>query len=151
MSIETSLMGIGAAWLWIIAGAVMLALEVLLPGVFLLWLGVAACVVGGVLLTGFDLDTFSQLVAFGILSIGLAVFARMVLRYGVSVSDQSQLNVRGQHYVGQIVVVEEPIASGRGKVRVEDTIWIAEGPDAAAGTRVKVVGVSGTRLKVEAA
>lgn len=145
-----TLMGFDAAWVWIFAGAALLALEVMLPGVFLLWLGIAACAIGGLLMSGVELSVLTQLVAFGVLAVALAVFARMVLRYGVSVSDQSQLNLRGQHYVGQVVTVDEPIIGGRGKVRVEDTLWIAEGPDAATGTRVKVVGVHGTWLKVEA-
>ena len=109
-----TLMGFDAAWVWIFAGAALLALEVMLPGVFLLWLGIAACAIGGLLMSGVELSVLTQLVAFGVLAVALAVFARMVLRYGVSVSDQSQLNLRGQHYVGQVVTVDEPIIGGRG-------------------------------------
>jgi membrane protein implicated in regulation of membrane protease activity len=46
-------------------------------------------------------------------------------------------------------VVEQAIENGRGKVRVGDTLWSAEGPDAPAGTRVTVTGTRGTVLVVE--
>ncbi len=39
--------------------------------------------------------------------------------------------------------------NGRGSVSSGDTIWRVKGPELAAGTRVKVVGVDGTVLKVE--
>jgi membrane protein implicated in regulation of membrane protease activity len=52
--------------------------------------------------------------------------------------------------VGRRVVVVEPIVNGRGKVKVGDGAWLAEGPDVAAGTEVEVVAVDGTTLKVRA-
>jgi membrane protein implicated in regulation of membrane protease activity len=57
--------------------------------------------------------------------------------------------VRGAQYIGRRVTVEEAIVSGRGKVRVGDTIWPAQGEDAAKGSLVQVVGVNGTVLVVE--
>ena len=56
--------------------------------------------------------------------------------------------MRGQQYVGRSVVVEQAIENGRGRVRVGDTLWSAEGPDAPAGTRVTVTGRKGTVLVV---
>ncbi len=48
-----------------------------------------------------------------------------------------------------IVRVEEAIEHGRGKVRVGDTLWTAEGPDAPAGAQVRVASAQGTLLRVE--
>jgi membrane protein implicated in regulation of membrane protease activity len=59
-----------------------------------------------------------------------------------------ELNIRGSQYVGRTVTVEVAISNGRGKVRVGDTMWTAEGPDTPVGTRVKVTGVNGTVLVV---
>jgi membrane protein implicated in regulation of membrane protease activity len=46
--------------------------------------------------------------------------------------------------------VEEAIENGRGKVRVGDSVWQADGPDVPAGSRVKVTGARGTVLVVVA-
>ncbi len=67
----------------------------------------------------------------------------------VSGSDEPDLNLRAVQYVGRVVTVEEPISGGRGKVRVGDTVWAAQGSDAPKGARVKVTGTHGTVLVVE--
>jgi membrane protein implicated in regulation of membrane protease activity len=64
-------------------------------------------------------------------------------------SDQPDLNRRGAQFVGLTVRVEEAIEHGRGKVRVGDTLWTAEGPDAPAGAEVRITSAQGTLLRVE--
>jgi inner membrane protein len=140
--------GANAVWVWLIGGGVLLSLEILAPGVFLLWLGLAAIAVGAAL-TVLHLDAGLQMALFAVLSVVLGVFARMILRYGVSVTDRATLNKPGNRFKGQIVEVAEPIVSGRGKVKIGDTLWIAEGPDAAAGARVRVTGSRGTVVVTE--
>lgn len=138
-----------AIWAWLAAGAVLLSLEMLAPGVFLLWFGLAAVLVG-LAQPLLHLDAGLQLTLFVALSVALAVFARLVLRYGVSVTDHSTLNQTGNRFSGQIVEVAEPIVGGRGKVKIGDTIWTAEGPDAGLGARVRVTGAKGTVVVTEA-
>ena len=43
----------------------------------------------------------------------------------------------------------EIFEAGGGKVRLDDTLWMANGPDLEAGAEVTVVGVDGTVLRVE--
>jgi hypothetical protein len=69
----------------------------------------------------------------------------------MAISDLPDLNVRGQQYIGRSLVVEQAIQNGRGKVRLGDTLWSVEGPDAPAGSNVTVTGVRGTVLVVERA
>jgi membrane protein implicated in regulation of membrane protease activity len=64
-------------------------------------------------------------------------------------TDQPDLNRRGDQFIGMIVRVEEAIDHGRGKVRVGDTLWSVEGPDAPAGAEVRVTASRGTLLCVE--
>lgn len=45
----------------------------------------------------------------------------------------------------------EPIVGGRGRIKVGDTVWIAEGPDMPIGAHAKVTGTRGTVLVVERA
>ena len=140
--------GSSAMWIWLVAAAILLSLEMLAPGVFLLWFGIAAALVG-LLQPVLHLDAWMQLALFAALSVVLGLFARLVLRYGVSVTDRSTLNKAGNRFKGRIVEVAEPIVGGRGKVKIGDTLWIAEGPDAAAGTRVRVTGSRGTVVVTE--
>lgn len=64
-------------------------------------------------------------------------------------TDQPDLNRRSAQFVGRVVVVEEAIANGRGKVRIGDTLWMAEGPDAPAGADVRITAARGAALEVE--
>ncbi|MNC76610.1 Inner membrane protein YbbJ [compost metagenome] len=72
-------------------------------------------------------------------------------RNAVRQSDQPNLNLRGQDLIGKTFVVHEAIVDGRGKIKVADGVWLAQGPDAVPGSRVRVVGQQGAILLVEAA
>ncbi|MGB8400429.1 NfeD family protein, partial [Bradyrhizobium sp.] len=85
---------------------------------------------------------------FALVSVLTVFGVRRYARPELSKSDEPALNVRGAQYIGRKVLVEEAIKNGRGKVRVGDTIWAAEGEDAARGAEVEVTGVNGTVLVV---
>lgn len=136
------------AWNWLIAAGLLFILEVVAPGVFLMWFGVAAAVVGLVAMV-VDMPLLAQALLFASAAIASVLIGRQVFPYTEAVSDQSSLNLRGQQYVGKTFVLEQPIAEGRGKLRVGDTLWSAEGPDLDAGKRVRVTAVKGTVLVVE--
>lgn len=63
-------------------------------------------------------------------------------------SDEPALNRRGHQLIGRTGVVVEAIEHGRGRVRVGDGHWLAEGSDAPVGTVVDVRDVVGTTLVV---
>lgn len=135
------------AWCWLILAVVLFALETVIPGAHLLWFGLAAIGTGLLgLLTGMPWQW--QLVTFAILSVAAMLLARRYVVTGAK-SDIPGLNQPGTQYIGRIVNVEEAIRGGRGKVRVGDSLWIAEGPEQPAGTRVRIKGVNGTVLLVE--
>lgn len=145
----TLLYGLGA-WNWLIVAVLLLILETVVPGVHFLWFGIAAAVIGALALsTGIVWQL--QVLAFVLLSVAVVFWVKRFVRPDVAISDLPDLNVRGQQYVGRAVVVEQAIENGRGRVRVGDTLWSAEGPDAPAGTRVTVTGARGTVLVVERA
>ena len=73
---------------------------------------------------------------------------RSEVRLGALVVFVPYLINRGAQYIGRTVTVEDAIQNGRGKVRVGDTIWAAEGEDAIKGASVEVTGVNGTVLVV---
>lgn len=146
MTMLQTLSGLGA-WNWLLLAVAMFALEAVVPGVHFVWFGVAATIVGFLALaTGMAWQW--QLVGFGLLAIASVFVARRYARSDSSPSDMPDLNMRGAQYVGRLVTVEVPFSGGRGKVRVGDSVWQAEGPDFPAGAQVRVTGAKDTVLVV---
>ena len=137
-------------WHWWILGAILAAVETLLPGVLAIWFGAAALVVGALLLVGLPIPWQLQLVLFAALGVVALMLWRRFRNPEAPESEQPPLNQRGQHYVGQTFTLVEPIQGGNGKIHVGDTVWLVQGSDAPAGARVRVVGVNGTVLRVDA-
>jgi inner membrane protein len=149
MNLLSLLSGFGP-WNWLFLAIILFTLETIIPGVHFLWFGIAAMIVGGLALAS-GIAWPWQVLAFGIFA-PLSVFlVRRFVRPEATSSDLPQLNERGQQYIGRSLVVEQAIANGRGKVRVGDTLWQVEGPDAAVGSRVRVTAAKGTVLVVEPA
>lgn len=137
-------------WAWVAAAVVLIVLETMVPGVHFLWFGLAAGATG-LIAFATPLSVGWQLVLFFFMAIAMLLVVRALAVPKVAHSDEPSLNIRGAQYVGRKVLVEEPIAGGRGRVRVGDTLWQAAGPDAPKGAHVVVTGSDGTVLKVEAA
>jgi membrane protein implicated in regulation of membrane protease activity len=135
-------------WNWLILGAVFLLLEVLAPGTFMLWLGIAALLVGGISM--FVVWPWQyQLVAFAVFALAAIPLWRRIARGVETPVDQPFLNRRADAFVGREFTLEKPIVAGTGTVRIDDTIWRLSGPDCAAGSRVKVVRADAALLVVE--
>ena len=137
-------------WNWFILAVVLFILETMKPGVHFLWFGLAAVVVGFLALV-IGVAWPWQVLAFGLISVLAVFWVRKYARPDMAISDLPDLNVRGQQYIGRSLVVEQAIQNGRGKVRVGDSTWVVEGPDAPAGARVTVTGAKGTVPVVERA
>ena len=136
------------AWVWFVVAGIFLLLELLSPGVFFIWLGVAAAATG-VVDNLHDLPWQGELVLFAILS-AIAVVAGRRFYSGPAMEpkDNPHLNRRQMGYVGRSFTLKQPIVDGRGKLTIEDTVWEIEGPDMAAGTRIKVTAVNDMTLVV---
>ena len=136
------------AWNWLILAGLFFVLELLAPGIFLIWFGIAAGIVGALALL-FNMAWQWQLMLFAALSLAAVIAARKFLRKDDAQSDRPLLNRRAQQHVGKSYLVADAIENGRGKVKIGDTLWRAEGPDAAQGARVKVTSADGATLMVE--
>lgn len=137
-------------WFWLSLGFVLGAIEMIAPGFFLMWLGLAAIIVG-VLTWALPISLPLQVALFAILSVLTVYAGKKFLKDNPIESDDPNLNNRGARLTGEIVTVVEAIADGRGRVKVGDTEWNARGTDAAAGARVRVTGADGAVLLVEPA
>ena len=138
-------------WGWIVLGLVLMGLELIAPGIFLIWLGLAA-VLTGLLDTALGLSWQTALLTFAALAVVAVVAGRLLTR----ARDEDEgarppLNRRAQALVGRVFTLEAPIVAGCGRVRVDDSSWRVVGPNAEAGQQVRVVRVDGATLVVEAA
>jgi membrane protein implicated in regulation of membrane protease activity len=135
-------------WNWLIFGFILMALEVAAPGIFLFWLGLAALLVG---LVSFAIHPSwqTQLLMFAVFAAAAVPVWRRLARSDTSVSASNPfLNKRADALVGRVFTLEKPIIDGWGTVRIGDTIWRVAGPDAPAGSRVKIVQADGANLTV---
>ena len=138
-------------WNWLIFGVILMALELLAPGVFLFWLGLAALLVGLISFVAHP-SWQAQILMFAVFVTAAVPVWRRLARGGQAASaDNPFLNRRAQALVGRVFTLEKPIVDGTGTVRIDDTIWRVAGPDTPAGTRVRVVEARGANLTVAAA
>ena len=149
--IERIVMELGP-WNWMVLGLVLLGAEVLVPGFFLIWIGIAAVIVGAISLAMWDAAIWTwqvQVLAFLGLSL-LSVFAgRSLMRRG-DVTDEPLLNQRSAQLVGKTATLQDAIVNGEGRIKIGDTTWSVSGPDLDAGSRVRVTGAADMKLTVEA-
>ncbi|MEW9804400.1 NfeD family protein [Mesorhizobium marinum] len=137
-------------WNWMALGCLLLALEILVPGVFLLWIGLAALIVGALSLMFWDAAFWvwqTQVIVFLALSLVCAFAGKKVMGSRDDATDQPLLNQRGAQLVGRTATLTEPITDGRGRIKIGDTMWRVSGPDLPAGTKVRVK--SATDLDLE--
>jgi len=135
-------------WVWVTLGLLLAALEILVPGVYLIWLAVAA-VITGLLTFAFDIGLAMQVVVFASLSMISVFSARRYLRESPIESSDPLLNHRAARMVGETALVTQAFDGGTGRVRHGDSEWLARGPDLDVGVRVRIIGNDGTILLVE--
>jgi membrane protein implicated in regulation of membrane protease activity len=138
-------------WNWLVFGLLLMGLELMLPGVFLFWIGLAALLVG-LLSVAIAPPWQLQLLLFAVFAAAAVPVWRRVARSnsGVSISNPF-LNKRAEAMIGRVFTLEKPIIDGAGTVRIDDTIWRVAGPDTPAGSRVRIVRADGASLTVAAA
>jgi len=139
-------------WHWWILAALFAAVEILAPGVFFIWLGAAAALTGLIALVIPSMGWEIEALVFAVLAIASVVYWRHRITMSKGKDDPAAtLNRRGEQMIGRTAVLAEPIQNGRGKAKIDDTVWRVEGGDLPAGTQIKVTGVNGAILKVEPA
>ena len=139
-------------WHWLVLAMVLIIVEMIAPTFWFLWIGVAAGIMTLVTLAFPTIEWEIQLLLFGMISMATLLLQWLILRHArPAPSDQPMLNRRGEQYVGRRLTLVEPIENGYGVVRVDDTRWRVTGPALAAGEIVRVTGLEGTTLRVEAA
>ena len=135
---------------WACLSLALISAEVMAPGVFLLWLGIAAAVVFGVVLLVPGIPVLWQALGFIVLSFASIAVYRKHFRQDSERNDQPLLNRRAEHFIGKHYVLESAIVNGSGRLKIGDAFWTVAGEDLPVGTRVRVVQSDGMVLTVVA-
>jgi len=139
-------------WSWWVAGMMLLAAELVAPGVFLVWIGLGALTTGVLSLLFWDSGFWVwqvQSLVFAAFSVAFTLIGRKIMHGRGADSDEPHLNQRVASLVGRTATLEEPIREGRGRIRLDDTWWPVSGPDLPAGTRIRIAAGHGRDLTVE--
>lgn len=138
----------GGPWVWYALGLILLGLEVVAPGMFLMWFGIAALSVGTFAFL-VPVSVPLQVALFAFLSLVSVIVGRMIMIRLSADETPDFFQGRGERFVGQVYRLDEPIVTGRGRLKVGDSIWQISGTDLPAGRHVRVTGADGSRLIVE--
>lgn len=134
-------------WSWLVLALVLAGIEVVAPGTFFIWFGAAALVVG-LLALAVAMSWQVELVLFVVLSAVAVLIGRRF--YGrASKEGDGFANDRLGRQVGRFAVVDRAIEGGSGHIRLDDTVWRADGPDLPVGARVRITGHRDGRFLVE--
>ncbi|MCU4178763.1 NfeD family protein [Bosea sp. BH3] len=138
-------------WSWAILGLLLIGAEMLAPGIFLIWLGLAALLTGLVVgLSGIGWQ--AAMLVFAALAVACVIAGRLLTRHrGEEPDAATGLNDRGRQLVGKVFRLEATMTGGEGRIRVGDSSWRITGPELLAGSEVRVVRVEGATLVVEKA
>ncbi|MBB6122532.1 NfeD family protein [Sphingobium subterraneum] len=135
-------------WWWLILAVVLAIGEVFMPGIFLIWVAIAAALTG-LIAMGIDISLTVQFLLFAVLCLLATWGGRRWYADNPVPSQDPLLNDRTARMIGEVVMVVDAIDGGHGRVRVGDSVWNCKGPDAPVGTHVRVAGGDGATLIVE--
>ena len=136
---------------WAALALLLIAAETLAPGAFMLWMGFAAVAVFVAVLLVPGIPVLAQVAAFVVLSFVSIQVYRKWFRKAARASDQPLLNRRAEQMVGRVVTLDQAIANGIGRAKIDDAFWVVAGIDLPVGSAVRVVAVDGMTLKVQPA
>lgn len=130
-------------WPWVIAGAILIGLEIVAPGVFLLWMGLGAIAVGLSVLVAPDLPLPWQLLIFAVAMLGSISIGFLIQRRSRVSASGTTLNHELDALVGRQVEAIAAFSDGRGRIRVGDSSYAARcASPVARGQALRITGRS---------
>jgi membrane protein implicated in regulation of membrane protease activity len=135
-------------WIWAIGGLLLLIAEVIAPGFFLVFVGVAAIATGAFTLL-FGLGTPLQLILFIVYSALAVMIGKRWYGEPHDGDQRHAINEPAKRLIGKTLVVVSQVDDHSGRVRVGDGEWNARGGPAAVGDRVTVTAIEGNCLIVD--
>ena len=150
--ITTFVWGLGF-WNWFIVGLLLMISELTAPGVFIVWVGLAAVATGVVAFFAPTLELSVELVIFSGFSLAFVFMGWFV--YGKVFGKSSEkalpmLNEGARDFIGKLYPLVEALKDGQGKVKVGDTVWLVRSDEKInVGEMVRVKDVDGIVLIVK--
>ncbi len=137
-------------WYWFVAACLLLILEIVVPGVFLIWLGLGAAATGFFLLLFPQAALAWQLLAL-IISISASVLLGLQWQRRLLKRNPPSLNQGLDGYIGRSAQASQNFQQGRGRIRLEDSSYpaICHGSAISSGQQVLVVAVENDVLVVQ--
>jgi inner membrane protein len=139
-------------WQWAVLGIVLVLTELAIPAFFVIWFGLGALLVAGIVFVAPELSLTAQLALWTLASLGMVVAWFKVFKPGYH---KTRIGTADGEVIGEIGLLVGAVAPfQRGKVRFQRPVlgaeeWVCLAEEAiAAGQRVKVVAVEGSFLKV---
>jgi membrane protein implicated in regulation of membrane protease activity len=138
-------------WYWVVLGLLLLGLELATPGgFFLLFFGVGALLVGGLVIIGAGGPAWLQWLFFTVLSVAAPVFFRTPLLRLMQARTPRSGDIDSLR--GEVAVAMDGIpAGGLGRAQLRGTVWTARnlGSDSITpGERCLVTSVDGLTISI---
>lgn len=129
-------------WGWIIAGVIVAGLEILIPGIYLMWIGLGAFVVGLILTLLPGLPLGWQMLVFAVSMLSSVGFGFWIQRRSGRTPHAMFLNEEMKAMVGHTYIAIAPFAVGRGRIKVQDSSYAAiSDEEILAGDAVEVIAI----------
>lgn len=134
-------------WHWLILSVVLLAMEALGASGFLIGASIASALMAVLLWLMPTVAWGIQLVLFGIFTLMMTFLWWKIFRRYNEQTDHPELNNRALQIVGRVIVLEQPVLNGQGRIQIGDTFWaVRSDTDLDAGTTAIVRGCEGMTL-----
>lgn len=138
------------SWHWLSLGMLVLILEILGAGGFMLGIGVASLCIALILVIFPNLAWYWQFILFAVLSIAITLVYWKKFRKFNNQTEQPLLNSRVARLIGRSVSLLTPIQNGLGKIQVEDALWtVSCSQELPQGSIVDIVDADGMTLVVK--
>lgn len=135
-------------WHWLILGVLLVTLEILTASFFIIWVGLAALLLGiATFFVPVESWELQVLIFSGLSAASLLVGHRFARRWHAE-TEAPNLNQGAEQYIGRHLTLTDAIVHGIGRVNLEGTSWRVAGPDTPKDEIVVVTGVSGATLNV---
>ena len=137
-------------WNWLILGFCLLIAEIIIPGIFLLWWGIAAIITAGITALFSGISLVASGIIYALLSFILSI-AWWKYQHAKDKTDQkhSVLNQRDHAMLGSKGTVQEIAPNGIGRGFFGDTTWRIKGEHLQPGDLIEVIYVQGITLFVQ--
>lgn len=135
---------------WLIISLGLMALELIIPGVFLFWLGIGTAVAAGAAWVFPSISPTTQLIVLAV-SIIISVYIGVKVQKKRKNDPADSLNSGLEIYINRQVLVDQDFINGNGRISVDDTTYNAiSSENLKQGSMTTIVAIQNGRFVVQA-